>query len=144
MTSSDSSPSQPDHVRIDPPTPDHRERPDSAANARNERRIRDAVSHRDLTRRTRARTGKPFSRRELLAVGGGAAVFGGAFISLPFLLDTDPVTRPAPVSTVANTTAPAVSTSQLAIATPTVKPTATQTVSPTTPPETPQATPTVQ
>ncbi len=133
MTSSDSPPSQPDHVRTDPPTPDHRERPDSAANAR-----------RDLTRHTRTRTGKPFSRRELLAVGGSAAVFGGAFISLPLLLDTDPVTRPAPITTATGATAPAVSTSQVAIATPTVSSTATPTVSPTTPPEAPPATPTFQ
>lgn len=45
-------------------------------------------------------------------------MLGGALISLPFLLDTDPAPRDAPISTVA----PSTSTPEVAIASPTVSP----------------------
>lgn len=82
---------------------------------------RQSLNPRDLARRTRTRTGKPFTRRELLATGGSAALIGGALASLPFLLDSDPDPRVAPISTVV----PPTSTMEpdVAIASPTVAPT---------------------
>lgn len=145
MTSNDPTRSQPDHTRSDSPARYPRRRPDAAANARNERRIRRAYTHRDLTRRTRARTGKPFSRRELLVVGGGAAVIGAAFLSLPLLRDTGPRPRSVPptvpTSAAASTALP--STPDMAMASPTgIPPTAAPTLAPAaTPSSSPQRDP---
>lgn len=99
-----------------PPSRPRRANPEDTWPGDSDRRSRSATArqrsrHRanplsELTRRTRARAGKPLTRRELLAVGG-ASVAGGALLSLPLVLgadsngDDDPASREAALGTVA-------------------------------------------
>jgi len=97
-----------------PPRPNPEENwPDAAAARPRERRP--AMNPRDLTRRTRARTGKLFTRRELLSVGGVSLV-GGALVSLPLLLgsDSNGDADPAPREAALGANAPPASTTDVA------------------------------
>ena len=107
-------PSRPPRPQPDDNQPEHRARsPRQPARSGASSRFNNLQG---VTRHTRSRTGKPFTRRELLSAGGGAAVVGGAAISLPFLLGSDPDQKPAIVPTeTADLTTP-----EVAIASPTV------------------------